>query len=60
MFYLKYIHIILIISGIDFNSLLEENSKAEEHEDVARKAKIFEKLITHCQVAMTYTILIHV
>ncbi|XP_032524267.1 delta(3,5)-Delta(2,4)-dienoyl-CoA isomerase, mitochondrial isoform X1 [Danaus plexippus] len=40
-------------AGIDFNSLLEENSKAEEHEDVARKAKIFEKLITHCQDGIT-------
>ncbi|XP_052742896.1 delta(3,5)-Delta(2,4)-dienoyl-CoA isomerase, mitochondrial [Bicyclus anynana] len=36
-------------AGIDFNSLLEETSKAEEFDDVARKAKVLNALATYCQ-----------
>ncbi|XP_047541053.1 delta(3,5)-Delta(2,4)-dienoyl-CoA isomerase, mitochondrial [Vanessa atalanta] len=36
-------------AGIDFNSLLEEESKAQEYDDVARKSRIFQSLIAYCQ-----------
>lgn len=36
-------------AGIDFNSLIEEAGKAEEFDDVARKAKVMHALITFAQ-----------
>lgn len=40
-------------AGIDFNSLLEEEQKAQEYDDVARKARIFQNLIGYCQDGIT-------
>ncbi|CAH0718401.1 unnamed protein product, partial [Brenthis ino] len=40
-------------AGIDFNSLLEEGQKAEEYDDVARKARVLQNLISHCQDGIT-------
>ncbi|CAH2217410.1 jg10684, partial [Pararge aegeria aegeria] len=40
-------------AGIDFNSLLEETSKAEDFDDIARKARILNTLISYCQDGIT-------
>ncbi|XP_034837593.1 delta(3,5)-Delta(2,4)-dienoyl-CoA isomerase, mitochondrial [Maniola hyperantus] len=40
-------------AGIDFNSLLEETSKAEDFDDIARKARILNTLIGYCQDGIT-------
>ncbi|XP_050675925.1 delta(3,5)-Delta(2,4)-dienoyl-CoA isomerase, mitochondrial [Leptidea sinapis] len=39
--------------GIDFNSLIEMESQTQNVDDVARRARSFEKLITNCQAGIT-------